>query len=165
VTQSSDKVAVNVVDPFCKDSRSMVIGKPSHILEKHISSTTSANGLLPPYASVVNGKTINALHSTCLFLANDTAERLPYDMQSSSKMDNIGHVAQPPELEKQWKEGRTTIRSCEIASSGGMTCTAGGKPHISQESIVRNSVPKEPRAHSQSWIGSYNNEKGVCILL
>ena len=112
------------------------------------------------------------MHSTCLFLANDTVERLPDDMQSSSKMENIGHVAQPPELEKQWTEGRTTIRSCEIASSGGMTCTAGGKPHISQESIVRNSVritidsiPKEPRAHSQSWIGSYNNEKGVHILL
>lgn len=168
VTQSSDKVAVNVVEPFCQDSRQMVTGKPSHILEKHISSTASANALLAPSSSVANGKAVNAMHTMCLFPAKDTAERLPDDMQSSSKVVNIGPVTQPLEIEKQLTEGKTAIRSCEILSGGGMACTAGEKPRISQESTVMNSVqittdsiPKESRAHSQSWNGSHNNEKGV----
>lgn len=168
VIQSSDKVAVNVVEPFCQDSRQMMTEKPSHILEKHISSTTSANGLLAPSASVLNGKAVNAMHTMPLFPAKDTAERLSDDIQSSSKIVNTGPVTQPPKIEKQWTEGKTAIRSCEILSGGGMTCTSGDKPHISQENTVRNSVqittdsiPTEPRAHSESSIGSYNNEKGV----
>lgn len=168
VTQSSDKVAVNVVEPFCQDSRRMVTGKPSHIPEKHISGTDSPNAFLASSASVVNGKAVHAMHTMGLFPAMYTPERLPDDMQSSSKMVNIGPVTHPPEIEKQLAEGKTVIRSCEILSGGGMTCTAGDKPRISQESTVSNpvqittdSIPKESRTHSQSWIGSYNNEKGV----
>lgn len=168
VTQSSDKVAVNVVEPFCQDSRRMVTGKPSQIPEKHISSTASPIALLAPSASVVNGKAVHAMHTMGLFPAMYTPERLPDDMQSGSKMVNIGPATQPPEIDKQLTEGKTAMRSCEILSGGVMTCTAGDKPRISQEStgsnsvqITTDSIPKESRTHSQRWIGSCNNEKGV----
>lgn len=45
------------------------------------------------------------IHTMCLFLATDTTERFPNDMQSSSKMLNIGPVIQPPKTWKQLTKG------------------------------------------------------------
>lgn len=52
----------------------MVIGKPSHMLEKHICSTNSANVLLAPSIFAVNCKVVHAMHTKHLFLGKDSAE-------------------------------------------------------------------------------------------
>lgn len=71
------------------------------------------------------------MHTMHLFFTKGIVERLSNDMQSSSKMVNIGLLMQPLELEMQWTKGKTTIISCDILSGGRITCTTSDKLPIS----------------------------------